>query len=83
MIQPLDAFLSTSAPGLHLLEARCTIFPDEVPQRDVETPYHNGMGKDSDGLEELGAEDDSQDNNDEADEIAPEARKFRMQKRML
>ena len=52
------------------------------PQRDVETPYHDGMGKDSDGLEELGAEDDSQDNNNEADEIAPEARKFRMQKRM-
>ena len=40
------------------------------------------MGKDSDGLEELGAEDDSQDNNDEADKIAPEARKFRMQKQM-
>ena len=31
-------------------------------------------------MEELGAEDDPQDDDDEADEIAPEARKFRTAK---
>ena len=67
MLQPPDTSLSTSAPGLRLLEARCTIIPDEDPQRDVETPDHDG--EDSDGLEEeLGAEDDPQDDDDEADE---------------
>ena len=33
--------------------------------------------------EELGAEDDPQDNNNEANEIALEVRKFQMQKQML
>ncbi|EDR10701.1 uncharacterized protein LACBIDRAFT_324541 [Laccaria bicolor S238N-H82] len=66
-IQLPDAFLSTPAPGPRLLDARCTIIPDEDPQRDVETPDHDG--EDSEGLEEeLGAEDDPQDDDDEANE---------------
>ena len=35
VIQPPDTFLSTSAPGLCLLEACCTIIPDEDSQQDV------------------------------------------------
>ena len=74
--------LTHFSASLHLLDACYTIIPNEVPQQDVETPDHDG--EDSDGLEEeLGAEDDPQDNDNEANEIALEVRKFQMQKQML
>jgi len=66
-IWPPDVLPGTHKPDLHLLESRCTIIPDEDPQRDVETPNHEG--EDGDGLEEeLGEEDDPQDDDNEADD---------------